>query len=256
MSAENFDESFGLICGVVNLKAELEGDNFVVFTVNDKNGAGNFADVIDSGVIEPGEQFYGHIGVKFLADGWIRCECIFDYEGCGFDFGCEIGGDASAEGPAEEDDLLRHDTFFLFEPSVGSPGIEVCSFFGGGSLAFTVAAVIEDEAIESELVEEVNGVEEIHHIAAIAVAVEDGEFGVWRRDEPAVEQEAVGGFEIDLFEVEAEFNGGAGDLADGLIEEARLHTIHKQPHAEVGRAYQRNDSSDVEKYRIHSGILI
>jgi len=124
------------------------------------------------------------------------------------------------------------------------------------SLAFTVATVVEDEAIESELVEEVNGVEEVHHIAAVAVAVEDGELGVLRRDEPAVEPEAVSSFEIDLFEIEAELNGSAGDFADGFVEEARLHTIHKQPNAEVCRAYQRDNSNDVENYRIHSDILI
>lgn len=225
MFAEDFDEFFGLIGGVVNLEAEFEGDNFVVSAVNDEDGACNFTDVFDSGVVEPGEPFYGHIGVKFLANGWIRCEGTFDDEGCGFEFGCEIGGDASAERPAEEDDLLRRDAFFLCEPSVGGPGVEVCSVFGGDSLAVAVAAIIEDEAIESELVEEVNGIEEVHHIAAVAVAVEDGKLGVWRRDEPAVESEAVAGFEIDLFEIEAEFSGGVGNLADGFVEEAGLHVI-------------------------------
>lgn len=171
MSAEDFDDFFRIIGGIVNLKAEFEGDNFVVSAVNDEDGAGDFADVIDGGVVESGEPFYGHIGVKFPANGRIRCKGAFDYKGCGFEFSCEIGGDASAKGPAKEDDLLRCDAFFLCEPSVGGPGVEVCSIFGWGSLAFAVAAVIEDEAIESKGVEEVNGFEEVHHIAAVAVAV-------------------------------------------------------------------------------------
>lgn len=94
-------------------------------------------------------------------------------------------------------------------------------------MAEAVASIIKDEAVESQLVEEVNCFKEVHHIATVAMAIEDGEPAVWGRDEPTMQAETIAGFEIDLFKVEAKFGWRIKNLGIGFVEETRLHIIEK-----------------------------
>ena len=241
MSAEELDELFRLIGGVVKLKAEFEGDGFIVSAVEYQNRTSYFSDEVDCGIIEPCEPTDGHIGVEFFADIDVRGKSALDNKGSGLDFVCQICCDGAAERQAEDNNLLGRNTFLFSKPPVGRSHVEVGSVFGGTSLAVSVAAVIEDEAIKAEGVKEINRIEEEHHIAAVAVAEEDGEFGVVggldasrSGDEPAVELEAVAGFEENFFKIESKLRGGIRQFTNGVVNELWLHKIKNECKANIG----------------------
>ncbi len=219
MVAENFDELTRLVCGVVQFQAELEGNSLVASAVNYHHRAVNLLDIAESIVAESGEPADRHIGVEFFADVDVRGEGAFENQGPGLYFCCQLCGDGCTQGPAEDNDIIGGDIFFFGKPLVCGLNVFVGSFFGGGALTVTVASIVKNKAVQSEIVKDVYAVEAVHNISAVAVTKQDGKFSVFGGDIPAGQSQAVAGFESYGFEVQAEFARGIWYASEWFIEE-------------------------------------
>ncbi len=140
-------------------------------------------------------------------------------------------GDGGAQGAAEEDDLAG---WYLPLPGQVVPGglrIQVGALFRRTPFALSIPAVVEDQNVQAQLMEEDDGLHAVGDVARVAVAEQQGGPWIFRRDKPAVQGEAVAGLELKLFIFQAVAAGGEHKLPRGevgVVEHARLGEIEEQ----------------------------
>ncbi len=130
-------------------------------------------------------------------------------------------------------------------------GVEDGAIFGRIAGTLPVAAIVKDEAVEAEVVEEVKSVEAMADVAGVAVAEEDGCFGVVGGDVPSGKGLAVGGGDAQVFEGQAEVGGSHFDLSPRHIEQFGLEDEQQQTQPQV---HCRNHAEN-KSYRCHGGAF-
>src|SRR6266481_6152177 len=100
-------------------------------------------------------------------------------------------------------------------------GIEIRALFSGAATAAAIAAIIEHEYADAGFQQRPAHVQAVANIPGVAMAQEHSEGHARRicvsREKPAVQFDAVFGFEPDVFEGPAQFSAGCSEETVGMI---------------------------------------
>ena len=97
-------------------------------------------------------------------------------------------------------------------------------------MTLAIAAVIKDEDVEAETVEDFDGKPAVGDVAGVAVTEEQGFVTTGSGYEPAVEGDAIRGGEVDVFVWKSPLVGSAFDAAKGDEDESRLEEAKEKNH--------------------------
>lgn len=99
------------------------------------------------------------------------------------------------------------------------------SFLGGFAFAFPVTAVIENQDIVVEFMEDLDGLQAVGDVSCIAVTKKDHSFGFGVRDVPSRDIDIVVGFEPDLLKFKPQHVRGHEPFGGGKINKGVLKKI-------------------------------
>src|SRR5258708_3466943 len=82
---------------------------------------------------------------------------------------------------------------------VGGFGIVIGALLVRFAFATTEAAVVDDEGVDAEVVEDGELFQTVRNVSRISVEEEDGQFCIGSRYQPSIDVHAIGGGEGDVF---------------------------------------------------------
>ena len=192
-------EGFRRAGGVVDLFAELEGDDGVLSAMDDQDGGANGLEAGSSVELRMNEQAEAGEEPEDLAgDAGGGREGGFENDASELVMGSKVGGDGSSKGLTEGDEGIRVEALRCDQILICGLGVKIDAGFAGFAFAVTVAAVLEGEDVGGQIVEEFVGGGAIGHVGGIAMEGEEGEFGLGMRNPPGMELDAIGSDEPNV----------------------------------------------------------
>ena len=163
-----------------------------------------------------------------------------------------MGGNGAAERFAEEDDVPRGDLLRFGEVAPGGLRVGMGAGFRRRAGRGAVAAVIEQQRGEAQLLEHRQPLDAVGDRAGVAVEEQHRGAGAGRRHEPAGQRLAVGGGDAHILKGQAQRPRRRPELAPhlGEIDEARLE--HDQDRDERAVADGDADEQDAERCMVRT----
>jgi hypothetical protein len=202
--ATQFQERLALRDCRVNGLAHCKGNDFVIPAVHHQYRALQAAGVFRHRVAQPGDQA--------RRQEWIEPAGHIDPRGkTGFDnhcrrcvLGAQPGADRAAQGTAKYDDPVGRDATFIDQVVPGRLCIEIRALLRRLAAALTVAPVVNDQCIHSQLVEDLDAVQAMGDIAGIAVKKQHHATAADGRHIPAMQFLTIAGGNGNVFELKPE----------------------------------------------------
>jgi len=153
----------------------------------------------------------------------------------------EVGGEAHAQALGGDDDPRRRHRPHPHEPVPGRPDVDVEPDFRRMATAVTVAAVVDRQDVESQLVPEPQRVHPVTEVGVGAVEIEQRERAAGRADlrrgrtrkPPRMQRDFVGRQKRDLRVGEPQVGRRRGERQLGLEEERLLARREGEDHDQV-----------------------
>ena len=158
-----------------------------------------------------------------------------------------MGGDGTAQRPAEEDDPVRCHLSHLGQILPGGLGIAVGSRLGDLPLASPVPAVIDDQDRQAQVMKDPERIKAVGNIAGIAVEKEEHIPFLPGWYIPAVQPDPVAGGDVDILVSKPDVSRGPAQFPAcqvGEVQELGLHEKKKDAKKEIhppGQQQQRDN---------------